>query len=57
MSSIPRTERELVSPAQLAELYGCSTKTVLRHIASGKLKAHKLGPRIIRIDLAEALDG
>ncbi|MGV0110531.1 helix-turn-helix transcriptional regulator [Arthrobacter sp. CP30] len=51
------TKHEFVSPKQYASLFGCSTKTVLRHIESGKLKAHRLGPRIIRIDLAEVLNG
>lgn len=39
--------------ADAAALYGVSTKTIRRRIADGSLKAHRFGPRLIRIDMAE----
>jgi len=33
-----------------AEHLGVSEKTVRRYIAQGRLKAHRVGPRLIRID-------
>ncbi|VCT89531.1 hypothetical protein MHAS_01225 [Mycolicibacterium hassiacum DSM 44199] len=35
---------------QTAEYLGVSTKTVRRYIADGKLKAVRLGPRLIRVE-------
>ncbi|QJD52088.1 excise [Mycobacterium phage MA5] len=42
---------------QVADHLGVSTKTVRNYIADGKLKAVRLGPRLIRIerDSVEAL--
>ncbi|QDP44622.1 excise [Mycobacterium phage NothingSpecial] len=42
---------------QTADFLGVSTKTVRRYIADGKLKAVRLGPRLIRVerDSVEAL--
>ncbi len=40
--------------AEVAARYNCSTKTVRRRIAEGKLTAYRLGPHLIRIDRAEA---
>lgn len=38
------------SIAETAEYLGVSTKTVRRYIADGKLKAVRLGPRLIRVE-------
>lgn len=38
---------------EVAERYGVSTKTVRRYISGGVLTAHRLGPRLIRLDAAE----
>ncbi|WP_431817720.1 helix-turn-helix domain-containing protein [Gordonia jacobaea] len=43
--------KKRLSIAETAEYLGISTKTVRRYIASGRLKAHRLGPRVIRIDV------
>lgn len=40
---------EYVSPHEAAEYYGVSSRTILRMVASGRLPAVRLGPRIIRI--------
>ncbi len=39
--------------ATAAEVYGVSPKTVRRRIADGTIPAHRLGPRLIRVDLAD----
>lgn len=45
--------RTLVSLATAAEYAATSTKTVRRRIACGDLTGYRLGPRLIRVDLAE----
>ncbi|AXH46781.1 helix-turn-helix DNA-binding domain protein [Mycobacterium phage Acolyte] len=35
---------------QTADYLGVSTKTVRRYIADGKLKAVRLGPKLIRVE-------
>lgn len=44
---------KMVSVAAAAEHYEVSRQTVRRWIASGKITAHRVGPRLIRIDLEE----
>jgi|RhiMetStandDraft_8_1073273.scaffolds.fasta_scaffold142551_1 excisionase family DNA binding protein len=44
---------KMVSIAAAAEHYGVSQQTVRRWIASGKITAHRIEPRLIRIDLDE----
>jgi excisionase family DNA binding protein len=44
---------KMVSIAATAEHYGVSQQTVRRWIASGKITAHRIEPRLIRIDLDE----
>lgn len=39
--------------ADAAVRCGVSTKTIRRRIADGSLTAYRVGPRIIRIDMAE----
>lgn len=40
----------MISIAETAEMLGICTKTVRRYIADGRLKAVRLGPRLIRVD-------
>lgn len=42
-----------LSIQQVAGTYGISTRTVRRYIASGRLTAHRVGPRLIRLDAAQ----
>lgn len=42
-----------VSIAQAAELKNLSTKTIRRLIADGVLPAYRVGPRVIRIRVAD----
>jgi excisionase family DNA binding protein len=44
---------KMVSIAASADHYGVSQQTVRRWIASGKITAQRVGPRLIRIDLDE----
>jgi excisionase family DNA binding protein len=47
--------RHLISIDQASQELQVSPRSVRRYIASGLLKAHRIGPRLIRID-AESLD-
>lgn len=45
--------RELVSLETAAEQLNCSSKTIRRRIADGTLTGYRLGPRLLRVDIAE----
>lgn len=49
----PSRRRELVTLEAAADYLGVAPLTVRRRIASGALKAYRLGPRIVRVDLAD----
>jgi excisionase family DNA binding protein len=51
----PPTQRQIVpiAIAAAAKRDGVSTKTIRRYIAAGLLTAYRVGPRLIRVDLAE----
>lgn len=53
-SAIQRPSRALLTIREVAELDGCSDKTIRRAITAGLLEAIRLGPsgRLIRIDPA-----
>lgn len=40
----------LLSIAQVADATGLSTKTIRRRVEDGTLRAHRVGPRVIRIE-------
>lgn len=40
----------MLSMTETADLLGLSERTVRRYIASGQLRAHRLGPRMIRVE-------
>ena len=42
-----------ISVQAAAEMLGCSKQTVRRRIADGDLAASKVGPRLIRVDVAD----
>ena len=44
---------KMVSIAAAADHYDVSQQTVRRWIASGKITAYRVGPRLIRLDLDE----
>lgn len=39
--------------AEAADRLSCSAKTVRRYIADGRLTGYRVGPRMLRVDLAE----
>lgn len=43
----------LVGVPKAAEKSGLDPSTIRRHIKNGRLKAYRLGPRLIKIDPAE----
>jgi excisionase family DNA binding protein len=49
LSANPARQRRL-SVAEAADYHGCSQKTIRRAIADGRLRAYRVGPRMIRID-------
>ena len=52
---MPKTQQRTpkVSIQETAVLLDCSPKTIRRRIADGSLTAYRVGPRLIRLDLAE----
>lgn len=48
--------RQLISIAQAAERLGVCGKTVRRRIADGSLTAYRVGPRLLKIDVADLDD-
>ena len=42
-----------VSLSEAAEMLGVTTKTIRRYIAARKLPAYRVGPRLIRVDVAD----
>lgn len=47
------TSRRIASINDAAEYAGVSTRTIRRYIASGRLTGYRIGPRLIKINLAE----
>lgn len=45
--------RSLAPISEAAEYAAVSPKTIRRRIADGSLTAYRMGPRLIRVDLAE----
>jgi len=48
-----RPARRLVSIADAADYVAISTKSIRRRIACGDLAAYRVGPRLVRVDVAE----
>lgn len=48
--------RRLVSIRYAAEAVGCNPITIRRRIAAGDLEAFRMGPRLIRVEMA-AVEG
>ena len=46
---------EWLSKQQVAAEFGISDRTVRRMIADGRIPAHRLGPRLVRIRRTDAL--
>lgn len=48
-----RPPARIASIETAATVAGCSPRTIRRYIADGRLTGFRLGPRMIRVDLAE----
>jgi excisionase family DNA binding protein len=48
-----RPPRDWKSPQESAAYAGVSVKTIRRRILDGSLPAHRMGPRLLRIDRAD----
>ena len=53
-STLKPAALHLVSVEETAERYGISPQNVRRMISDGRLRAYRVGKKLIRIDLAEA---
>ena len=42
--------KKKISMAEAASTYGVSIRTIRRYIAAGRITAHRVGPRMIRLD-------
>ena len=50
---IPKPPAATESLDAAARRHGCSTRTIRRRIADGSLTGYRLGPRLIRVAVAE----
>ena len=48
-----RPKRQLVTTETAAGYLDVSTRSVRRYIARGMLRAYRVGPRLIKVDMAE----
>lgn len=48
-----RPARQLASIAQAAEYAGVSVKTIRRYIIAGRITGYRVGPKLLKVDLAE----
>jgi excisionase family DNA binding protein len=46
-------QRRLASIAEAATYAACNPRTIRRMIARGELTGYRMGPRLVRVDLAE----
>jgi excisionase family DNA binding protein len=49
----PRPKRHLITIEAAAGYLDVSTRSVRRYIAQGKLRAYRVGPRLIKVDEAD----
>ena len=49
----PPESRRWIDQRQAADYLGITDRTLRRMIAAGKLPAYRLGPRLLRIDVAD----
>jgi excisionase family DNA binding protein len=53
LSKLSEPPAQSVSLVAAAIILGCHTRTVRRYIADGRLTGYRMGPRLIRVDMAE----
>jgi excisionase family DNA binding protein len=52
-SGVERAATKNLTMAEVAAWYGVSPRTIRRRIAEGRLKAYRVGPRAIRVSVAD----
>lgn len=52
-TTTPLTQRRLRSIADAAAEADVSTRTIRRYIAEGRLTGYRVGPRLVKVDLAD----
>ena len=46
-----RRPRQLISLAEAAKYADVGSRTIRRYIATGRLRAYKVGPRLVKVDI------
>ena len=49
----PLSRRQLVTVERAAEYADCAPRTIRRYVAAGLIPGYRMGPRLVRVDLAE----
>jgi excisionase family DNA binding protein len=47
----PKIKRTLLTPAEAAEIFSVTPRTILRWVRAGRLRGYRVGPRRVMIDL------
>ena len=48
-----KSVKKYVNDHEIAETYGISERTVQRNVAQGRLRAYRVGPKLVRFDADE----
>ena len=48
-----KSVKKYVNDHEVAETYGISERTVHRYVAQGRLRAYRVGPKLVRFDADE----
>lgn len=43
------TAKKFLTQHEAAEYLGCTVRTIRRYIAEGRLRGHRVGPRMVRV--------
>lgn len=54
--SDPRVRRRYITMAEAVEYTGLSARTLRTYVANGRLTGYRVGPRALRLSLAEVED-
>jgi len=50
---LPAASRTLISLTEAADRLGVHVRTLRRYIAQGRITGHRVGPRLVKLDVAE----
>jgi excisionase family DNA binding protein len=51
--AVPSPPRKLIAVSAAAAYADCSTRTIRRWIADGRLRAYRTGPKLVKVDQAD----